>query len=92
MLLIESKAKVTEMKSAISKRFKIKDLGNVKFFLSMVVERDGANGKIYLSQDAYVQNVLARFGMENCKGCPAPMNPKRKLHNRLEGEKAMDKH
>ena len=38
MLLIGSKAEVTWMKSAISKRFKIKDLGNVKFLLIMLVE------------------------------------------------------
>ena len=52
MLLIGTKAEVRWMRSAISKRFKIKDLGNVKFFLSMLVERDRDKRTIYLSQGA----------------------------------------
>ena len=92
MVLIGSKAEVTWMKSAISKRFKIKDLGNVKFFLSMLVERDRHKRWIYLSQGAYIQNVLTRFKLENSKGCLTPMDPKSKLRNRLAEEEATEKH
>ena len=92
MLLIGSKAEVTWMKSAISKRFKIKDLGNVKFFLSMLVERDQHKRRIYLSQGAYIKNVLTRFKMENSKGCPTPMDPKSKLRNRLAEEEVTEKY
>jgi len=52
MLPVGSKAEVTCMKSAISKRFKIKELGNIKFFLSMLVECDRHKRRIYLSQGA----------------------------------------
>jgi len=92
MLLIGSKAEVTWMKSAISKRFKIKDLGNVKFFLSILVERDQHKRRIYLSQGAYIKNVLTRFKMENSKACLTPMEPKSKLRNRLAEEEATEKH
>ena len=92
MLLIGSKADVRWMKSAISKRFKIKDLGNVKFFLSMLVECDRHKRRIYLSQGAYIKNVLTRFKMQNCKGCPTPMDPKSKPRNRLAEEEATGKH
>jgi len=92
MLLIGSKAEVTWMKSAISKRFKIKDLGNFKFFLSMLVERDRHKRRIYLSQGAYIKKVLTRFKMENSKGCPTPMDPKSKLRNRVPEEEATEKH
>jgi len=91
MLLIGTKAEVRRMKSAISKRLKTKDLGNVKFFLSMLVERDRDKTAIYLSQGAYRTSVLQRSQMENCKGCPTPMDPKCKLHNRLDEEEAGDK-
>ena len=50
MLLMGTKAGVRWMKSVISKRFKIKDLGNVKFFLSMRVELDHDKRMIYRSQ------------------------------------------
>jgi len=92
MLLIGSKAKVTWMKSAISKRFKIKDLRNVKFFLSMHVERDRHKRRIYLTQGAYIMNVLTRFKMEDSKGCPTHMDPKSKLRNRLAEEEVTEKH
>jgi len=91
MLLIESKAEVTWWKLAISERFKIKDLGNVKFFLIMLVERDRCKRRIYLSQGAYIKNILTRFKMENWKGCPVPMDPKSNLHNRLEEQEATEK-
>jgi len=40
ILLIGSAEEVQSMPSAIQRRFTIKDLGNVKFFVSMLVERD----------------------------------------------------
>ena len=92
MLLIGSKPEVTWMKSAIRKRFKIKDLGNVKFFLSMPVERNRHKMSIYLSQGAYIKNILTRFKMWNSKGCLTPMNPKSKLRNRQAEEEATEKH
>jgi len=79
------------MKLAISKRFKINDLGNVKFFLSMLMEWDCEKRAIHLSQDAYLVRVLTRFPIENCKGYLTPLDPKCKLHNHLEEEEAADK-
>ena len=91
MLLIGTKMEVRWMKSAISKRFKTKNLGNVEFFLSMLVEQDRDKKVIYLSEGAYLTSVLKRFQMENCKGCPTPMDPKCKLHNRLDQGEEADK-
>src|SRR5207237_7276843 len=79
MLLIGTKVEVEWMKSAINERFKIKDLGDVKFFLSMLVERDKEKHQIYLSQGAYLKKVLERFGIEKCERCTTPMDSKNKL-------------
>jgi len=92
MPLVGSKAQVTWMKSAISKRFKIKDLGKVKFFLSMLVEHDQHKRRIDLSQGVYIKNVLTRFKMPNSKWCPTPMDHKSKLRNRLAEEEVTVKH
>jgi len=51
------------MKSAMSKRFKIKEFGNVKFFLGLLVEKDGEKRAIHLSQGAYLTSFLTRFQM-----------------------------
>lgn len=80
------------MKLAISKRFKIKELGNVKFFLNILVERDRHRRRIYLCQGVYLKNLLTRFKMQNCKRCLMPMDPKSKLQNRLAEEEVTEKH
>jgi len=49
ILLIGSAEEVQSMRSAIQRRFTIKDIGNVKFFLSILVERDRGRRIIYLS-------------------------------------------
>jgi len=79
------------MRSAIQRRFTIKDLGNVKFFLSMLVERERGRRIIYLSQRVYLDKVLKRFWMDECKGYATPMEVKAKLHARREEEEAADK-
>ena len=61
---------------------------NVKFFLSMLVERDREKRTLYLSQQTYLTKILRRFSMENCKGCPTPLDPKTKLHRRTEAEES----
>ena len=78
------------MKSQIKDRFEIKDLGSVKFFLSMLVERDRKRRTISLSQQIYLLKVLTRFSMENYRGCATPLDPKTKLHQRTEMEEAVN--
>jgi len=91
ILLIGSAEEVQSMRSAIRRRFTIKDLGNVKFFLSMLVERDWGRHIVYLSQIVYLDMVLKRFRMGKCKGCASPMDIKAKLHAKREEEEAADK-
>ena len=91
MLLIGTPDEVNSMKTAIKRRFTIKDLGNVKFFLSMLVERDRNKGTIYLSQQVYLEKVLKRFQMLDCKGCSTPIDVKAKLHMKREDEGETDK-
>jgi len=91
ILLIGSAEEVQSMCSAIQWRFTIKDLGNVKSFLSMLVERDRGRRIIYLSQRVYLNKVLRRFRMDECKGCTTPMDVKAKLHSKREEEEGADK-
>jgi len=79
------------MRSTIQRRFTIKDLGNVKFFLSMLVERDRGRRIIYLSHRVYLDKVLKRFRTDKYKACATPMNVKAKLHAKREEGEAADK-
>ena len=44
----------------------MKDLGNAFFVLGIQIYRDRSRGILGLSQKAYIDKVLSRFGMSNC--------------------------
>src|SRR5450755_1321855 len=58
----------------LGKQFNIKDLGYPKHFLGISITRS-QNGTLWLSQEHYLRNVLARFNMEDVKIKAIPMNP-----------------
>ena len=64
MLLIgNNKDVINEVKSQLSSKFDMKDLGAAKFILGMEIRRDCANKMISLNQIKYVEMVLQRFKM-----------------------------
>ena len=54
-------------KAAIASSYKIKDIGECQWFLNMKVTRDRKLNTITLSQSAYVERVLEKFDMKDCK-------------------------
>lgn len=72
LLICKSEQKISEIKSALSKNFDIVDLGSVKKFLGIEIERDFNNKKLVLHQKSYIQNVLNKFGMIDCKSASTP--------------------
>ena len=64
---------VTDLRS----EFAVKDMGDLRFFLGIDVQRtvDG----FYLSQSRYAKEILQRAGMSNCKPASTPINGKGKL-------------
>ena len=63
---------IDEFKVAISKRFKMKDLGELKWILGMEIKRDRSIRRIEISQAAYIKQMLERFGMGECKAVGTP--------------------
>lgn len=73
ILLIGPKdAYLQSIKDRLKARFKMSDLGPISHYLGMSITR--SNGKISLNQTAYLQAVLDRFGMSDCKTSPTPMD------------------
>ena len=64
---------IDKFKSAISNRFNMKDLGNLSCILGMTIKRDRGVRILQMSQEVYIDTVLKRFGMTDCKpvGTPA---------------------
>ncbi|RVW22594.1 hypothetical protein VitviT2T_021333 [Vitis vinifera] len=55
-----------ETKRFLSSKFDMKDLGDASFVLGIQIYRDRPRGILRLSQKAYIDKVLSRFGMSNC--------------------------
>lgn len=67
-------SQISEFKLMLSREFKIKDLGLISDFLGINVKQNLNNGVTELCQKAYLENVLKRFNMYNCKPISTPMD------------------
>ena len=74
---------IEELNSNLNKAFALKDLGELNFFMGIQVNRN--QNTILLSQTKYVQDLLAKTEMSNCKGIESPFSTTKKL-KKNEGE------
>jgi hypothetical protein len=68
-----------DFKSQFSKLFDMKDLGEAHFALGIEIIRDRAQRTLFISQRRYIDNLLRRYGMDDCKPISTPMEVKPKL-------------
>ncbi|KAJ9538813.1 hypothetical protein OSB04_031546 [Centaurea solstitialis] len=96
LLATNSKNLLQTTKAFLMKSFDMKDMGEAHYVLGIEIIRNRRIGTLGLSQKGYIEKVLKRFGMENCRSGEAPMSKGDKLHkgqcpnNTLE-KKEMDK-
>uniref|UniRef100_A0ABD2WZE0 Reverse transcriptase Ty1/copia-type domain-containing protein n=1 Tax=Trichogramma kaykai TaxID=54128 RepID=A0ABD2WZE0_9HYME len=65
--------KLTEIRDKLCKEFKMKDLGEPKMYLGMEIQRDRSGRKIVLKQSEYIEKILEKFKMTECKPQETPM-------------------
>jgi len=53
--------------------FEMRDLGLLSFFLGILIRRDREQRMLTISQEAYVEKVLKRFGMADLNPTTTPM-------------------
>ena len=87
LLASDNKQAVDELKVLLDQQFKLKDLGDLKFFLGLEVAR-AASG-ISLCQRKYILDLLKEAGMMVCKAAKTPMDPNAKL-SKYEGKALQD--
>lgn len=68
-----------KLKDCLMNSLKVKDMGEAHHVLGMRVTRDRANGKLWLDQEAYINQVLKRFSMYDCNPVSTPLNSNQKL-------------
>lgn len=62
-----SRTELDAFKARLNSKFACTDNGPVNYFLGFNVMRDRKNKKLWISQEHYVESLLERFGMEDCK-------------------------
>ncbi|GAB1869619.1 Gag-pol polyprotein [Camponotus japonicus] len=70
-----------KLKAYLMNEFSMKDLGKLHNFLGIKLERTKAG--MFLSQSAYMKNLLSRFKVDECKAAKTPMevNPWKEQDN-----------
>ena len=67
------KEELMNEKKKFSSRFQMEDEGELHFCLGMSIKRDRNQGTLTIDQKAYLESVLRRFGMADCKPVSTPM-------------------
>ena len=62
-----------ETKSFLSKNFEMKDLGDASFVIGIQIQCDRTRGILDLSQRAYIDKVLDKYGIKNCSLGETPL-------------------
>jgi Reverse transcriptase (RNA-dependent DNA polymerase) len=73
----DDERKIAQLKTRLGKKFKVKNLGQLRYFLGIEVAR-GAE-KIILSQRKYVPDLLSETGMLGCKHAVSIIDVKAKM-------------
>ena len=60
-------------KRFLSKKFEMKDLGDASFVLCIHIHRDRSRGILGLSKKSYIEKILKRFGMHDCRPGDTPV-------------------
>jgi len=76
-----NRKKLECIKSLLSKKFKIKDMGEVKTYLGINIEYDCENYVITLDQKNYIESLVRKYKIECAKLYDTPMEQNLKLES-----------
>jgi hypothetical protein len=72
-LIIGKKEFVNHIKKMLSNHFKMQDLGPIESIIGFKIERN--ENETTISQEKYIDNILRKFNMTECKQIDTPMLP-----------------
>lgn len=70
---------LNKVKGQLMARFKMSDMGEAESILGIRIKRDRQHKRLTLDQTKYINDILERFHMGNCKSTSIPLDPKTKV-------------
>jgi hypothetical protein len=71
-IVVGDKARADDVVTRFGKKYPIKNLGGIRWYLCCCVKRERRVGLLHMSQGAFARQVLAEAGMEDCKPVRTP--------------------
>ncbi|KAE9200534.1 hypothetical protein PF005_g15311 [Phytophthora fragariae] len=75
LIASRQKAVIASVKAGIAEKFRTKDLGKARFILGIEIDYDMERRTSGISQKAYTESIIKKFGQENAKSCLTPLEP-----------------
>ena len=79
-LICKDITQINQLKQRFAQRFRLNDLGDIKCFIGIQVQRDRQRRTISIHQRGYTEFILATFRMQNCNPKATPEDPNIRLH------------
>lgn len=77
---------ISELKSLLQQRFRMKDLGQVQNYVGIEIEYFQDKGELFLCQEKYIESLAERYQIKNSKKYDTPME----INLKLEPAKTAD--
>jgi hypothetical protein len=73
LLVVKNINAIKEVKKQLSSKFDMKDLDAANFILRMEIKRYQATRNLWLNKTKYIETVMERFNMRDCKPVKVPI-------------------
>lgn len=83
LIIYNNKNEELKLKETLKQNFEVKDLGEVKEFLGMQIKRNKKQ-EMFIHQIPYINKMLEKFGMSECKPVKTPMETNLRLTSNPE--------
>ena len=90
VIAAETTEKIKEIKTALSQKFEVKDLGELHYFLGVLVIQNHKNGTVWIGQPTFTETILQKYGMGEAKSVKTPVSVNSKLLKASEESETFD--
>ena len=91
VLAVGTDEELQQVKSNLGKKFDIKDIGKLRYFLGMSIVQSDDCKSVWIGQPGYTENVLTRYNMQSFNPVSTPAEPGTKLKVASETDECVDK-